>query len=96
MPSSMMHNEDDEVSVTHLSNGTTVISDRISDTYITELSDGVVQYIHCDHFGCKTDKDFERLNHECFVHMLCCLDEDELEKARQVNGVDAISDLFVF
>ena len=97
MPSSMMHSPNDELSVTELSNGVEVISDSISDTYVQRSKDGkIVSIMHCDHFGCKNEEDFERLNHECFVNMIKHLDDDELEKVRQINHVDAISDLFVF
>ena len=96
MPSCMMHQPNDEISISTLSNATKVFSDGISDTYITELSDGGYTFIHCDNFGCKTKEDFERLNHQCFVNMISQLDEDKLEKVRKINGVDAISNLFVF
>lgn len=93
----MMHSPNDELSVAELSNGTRVVSDSISDTYISKSKDGkIVSIMHCDHFGYKSKEDFERLNHECFVHMLNQLDDEELEKACQINYVDAISDLFVF
>ena len=96
MPSAMMHQLDDEVSSTTLSNGVEVISDSISDTYITKNPNGTACIIHCDHFGCKTEEDVERLSYECFVNMLKTLDEDKLEEVRKINHVDAISDLFVF
>ena len=96
MPSAMMHQLNDEVSSTVLSNGIEVISDSISDTYITRNPNGTVSIMHCDHFGCKTKEDVERLSHECFINMLKTLDEDELEEVRKINHVDAISDLFEF
>lgn len=95
IPLPMMH-ADGEISSNELSDGTIVVSDSISDTYFKKLPNGVYSMMHCDHFGCKTEEDIERLNHECFVNMLKHLDDEELEKARQINGVDAISDLFVF
>ena len=96
MPSYMTHCSSNKISTSILSNNVQVISDRISDTYISELSDGTISLVHCDHFGCKAKEDFEQLNHECFVNMISQLNENQLEEARKVNNVNVISDLFVY